>query len=242
MVTSVQGIRGLWSYVGLCTLWITIPQVALRCFSRHSHMAFTLICFIFICFFSSFFCSRRRAASCRQGQGVNKHRQSLQGASRSLQSQATKPSSTGFTSHWEPSEGSTKYPDSSVCPPAARNGSCHCYYTCRPPWRSPRRDLPAARAYVNIPPSPPADAASQDPLRSWFAPSPPSSSPPGGTGQPPVSARGSAWGSSLPPEPCSCQLFVYPLHREKQMQFVLISPRAGCRISASHTRNIRMQW
>lgn len=27
------------------------------------HMAFTLICFIFICFFSIFFCSRRCAAS-----------------------------------------------------------------------------------------------------------------------------------------------------------------------------------
>lgn len=90
--------------------------------------------------------------------------------------------------------------------------------------------------------SPPADAASRDPLHSWFAPSPPVSSPLGGTGQPPVSAHESAWGSSLPPEPCSCQLFVYPLHREKQMQFVLISPGAGCRISTSHTRNIRIQW
>lgn len=64
MVTSVQ-----WSCVGPCTLWITVSQVASRHFSQHSHMAFTLICFIFICFFSSFFCSRRRAASCRQGQG-----------------------------------------------------------------------------------------------------------------------------------------------------------------------------
>lgn len=66
---SIQRSRGLWSSVGLCsTLWITVLQVAPRGFSQWSHIAFTLICFIFICFFSSFFCSRRKAASCRQGQ------------------------------------------------------------------------------------------------------------------------------------------------------------------------------
>lgn len=33
------------------------------------YMAFTLICFIFICFFSSFFCSLLKAASCKIGRG-----------------------------------------------------------------------------------------------------------------------------------------------------------------------------
>lgn len=32
-------------------------------------MAFTLICFIFICFFSNFFCSLLKAASCKIGRG-----------------------------------------------------------------------------------------------------------------------------------------------------------------------------
>lgn len=99
MATSVQRSVGLWSQVGLCTLWIKILQVALRRFSQWSHIAFTLICFIFICFFSSFFCSRRKAASCRQGhRDLNEHRWALQRASWSFQKSQKRPAVLGFTS------------------------------------------------------------------------------------------------------------------------------------------------
>lgn len=96
MAVSVRSV-GLWSSVGLCTLGIKILQVALRCPSHWSHIAFTLICFIFICFFSSFFCSRRKAASCRQGhRDWNEHGWALQRASWSFWKNQTtkKPSST----------------------------------------------------------------------------------------------------------------------------------------------------
>lgn len=242
MVTSVQGIRGLWSYVGLCTLWITIPQVALRHFSQHTVTWLSL-------WFASSSSASSQASSAHAAEQLpvgkdrdqNKHRWSFQGTSRSFQNLTTK--------HWV-----------HILP-----GAFMCFRKKQQiPWQlSALQQIQIKVATATIPtgspgdllggicqqpvamwasPSPPAAAVSRDPLRSWFAPSPPASSPPGGTGQPPVSARESAWGSSLPPEPCSCQLFVYPSHRQKQMQFVPISPQAGCRISISYRRKIRTQW
>lgn len=126
MAVSVRSV-GLWSSVGLCTLGIKILQVALRCLSHRSHIAFTLICFIFICFFSSFFCSRRKAASCRQGhRDWNEHGWALQRASWSFWKNQTtkKPSSTWvhisnrmswlLTGCLHVSETGSTYPDSLI--------------------------------------------------------------------------------------------------------------------------------
>lgn len=56
--------NGVHIHVEECTLaGVEVVDSFSNDYERVSHMAFTLICFIFICFFSSFFCSRRWAAS-----------------------------------------------------------------------------------------------------------------------------------------------------------------------------------